>query len=182
MVSLAVNSDHPWAARELSWGSVCLRAAALAITLLADVHYIIYILFPSAAPQALSHPPVLHSDIPDPIQPLPTVLAPWHLSTFPSLPLLPARPRSVCHPPQKPTASPACPWGCPSRASGSAPQPGVPKPVVTQRDIKQAQGAAPTSGLGVLPHMPDPTVVPMRSGRGEGAQPCEPIPCLSPSA
>lgn len=132
VVSLAVNSDRPRAARDPSQGSVCLWAAAPAITRLADVHYVIYIIPPCASlcspavPAAPSHPPVLRRHIPDPVQPLPAVPAPWwqggtgrtllawHLSTFRSLPL----PRSVCHLPQKPAGSPACPRGHPSRASG----------------------------------------------------------------
>lgn len=40
VVSLAVNSDRPQAVWDPSQGSVCLRAAALAITRLADIHYI----------------------------------------------------------------------------------------------------------------------------------------------
>lgn len=46
------------------------------------------------------------------------ILLAWCLSTFHSLLLPPARPQSMCHPPQKPAASPACSRGHPSRASG----------------------------------------------------------------
>jgi len=43
----------------------------------------------------------------------------------------------------------------PGRALGLALQPGVPKPAVTWRGTEQAQGAALTSGLGILlAHLP----------------------------
>lgn len=98
-----------------------------------------------------------------------TLLA-WCLSTFHSLPLPPARLWSVCHPPQKPSVSPAC-------GVGLALQPGAPKPAVTQRGTGQAKGPALTMDLGDSAPPCPPTVVP---GRWEGAQPCQHILCLSP--
>lgn len=107
----------------------------------------------------------------------PPGLVSQHIS-FPSLP--PARPQRMCHPPQQPAASPGCPQG--HQGVRLAPQPGVPKPAVTQR-----HQASPGSGshlrfgvYGVLPSMPTCSrACGAQQGRGSWALVAHPLP-LSP--
>lgn len=97
----------------------------------------------------------------------PPGLASQHIS-FPSL----AAERG---PPAPEASCVTCvPPGPPKQGVGLAPQPGLPKPAVTQRGTEQAQGEALTSGLGFGGFCPPcpPATVPAGPGKGEGARPC----------